>query len=179
MVGLAWSLDKFDSDRLSATRANWGSHLKRHKDQFLASEYQRILDWTEDHIDYQGNSKDTFAYGIFADSAKHADAIVEIIYAKSGKQWLKLLSLHLCPSAELSFETQSFDIAKVAGIFSAAVTGTVKLTSTAHPTKVTKLYGRSGTLLAFLQGLGSHIQANGGVKGLKVSLEGRWLVFRT
>lgn len=50
-------------------------------------------------------------------------------------------------------------------------------TNTAHPSKVTKLYGRSGTLLAFLKGVGTYIERNVDVPGLKVSFEGRWLVF--
>lgn len=174
----AHELKKFDSTTIAATRAAWVKELAAHKTEVLAAPYQRILDWAAGHIDYAGNGKETFAYGIFAGEAHSADAIVELVYTKSGRKWLKLLDLNLCPSVDLSFTDQNVDIQQLSSIFAAGVTGTVQLTSTAHPAKVTKLYGRSGTLLAFLKGVGTYIEGNSNVPGLKVSMEGRWLVFQ-
>ncbi len=70
------------------------------------------------------------------------------------------------------------DIERINAIFVAAVVGTIALTSEAHPSRTTKLYGRSGTLRAFLKDFGAYFQEKGGIEGLEVAVEGRWLVFR-
>lgn len=172
-------LKKFDAKTLAATKAEWDRQIKKHSKEVLASEYQRILDWATTHIDYDGVGCHTFAYGIFEKGSDHADAIVELIYLRTAKKWLKLLNLHLCPSADLAFSTEPIDLKTITTIFSVAVTGTVRLTSSVHPTKVVKLYGRSGTLLAFLKGVGAYIAADADLQkaGFSVTIEGRWLVF--
>jgi hypothetical protein len=170
-------LRKFSATSLDATRTAWQRQLKTHSRDLIASEYQRILGWAGCHISY-GAAQDTYAYGIFDKNSGEADAVAEVIYSKAGARWLKLLDLHLCPSVDLSFATQDIDIRRLTAIFTAAVIGSMRLTSTAHPTKVLKLYGRSGTLLAFLKGVGTYIESNIKVSGIKVSIEGRWLVFK-
>lgn len=170
-------LRQFTSASLTATRTAWDAQLRTHRKDLIASEYQRILDWAAGHIRY-GGSQHTFAYGIFDKASSEAEAVAEVIYSKAGARWLKLLNLHLCPAVDLSFATQDVDIRRLTSIFAAAVVGAFELTSTSHPTKVLKLYGRSGTLLAFLKGVGTYIESNLKVTGIKVSIEGRWLVFK-
>lgn len=170
-----YELRRFDATSFPSTKRVWEKQLIDNSGAVFASDYQRILDWAGECVGNDGIQGHSFAYGIFRGNSHHADAIVELVYTKPARKWLKLLNLHLCPSVDLSFHTQDIDIKQLSTIFAAAVVGTVRLTSTAHPTKVTKLYGRSGTLLSFLKGLGAYIE-NQNIPGLSVSIEGRWLV---
>jgi hypothetical protein len=172
-----YQLKKFDATSFPSTKRTWERQLADNSGAIFASDYQRILDWAGTCIDDDGNNGNSFAYGIFKGNSHHADAIVELVYVKPARKWLKLLNLHLCPSVDLSFHTQDIDIKQLSHIFAAAVVGTVRLTSTAHPTKVTKLYGRSGTLLSFLKGLGAYIEGQN-IPRISVSIEGRWLVMK-
>jgi hypothetical protein len=171
-----YRLDKFTSVSFGKTKASWEAQLAANKEAVFSSEYLMILDYCSKCLDYAGNNGNSYTYGIFKDNNDEADALIEIVYQKEGRKWLKLLNLHLCPAVDVSFQTQNVNIAQISAIFSAALAGTVYLTSTDHPTNVTKLYGRSGTLLSFLKGIGAYIQAN--VPTISVSVEGRWLVMK-
>jgi len=170
-------LDRLDNGRLEATSNEWRSQFSRHKNQLIPSEYERILAWAAGCVDYEGPACESFAYGVYENGAGHAIAISEVVYSKSGRKWLKLLDLHLCPAVDLSFYNDELDIMGLSSIFAAAIVGTFHLTKR-HPTDTVKLYGRSGTLLTFLKGIGAYIERQGGLPGLKVGIEGRWLVIR-
>jgi hypothetical protein len=172
-----YRLDKFTSASFGKTKASWEAQLAANKGAVFKSEYLMILNYCSNCLDYAGNNGNSYTYGIFKGNNDEADALIELVYQKDGRKWLKLLNLHLCPTVDVSFQTQDIDISQVSAIFGAALAGTVYLTSTDHPTKVTKLYGRSGTLLSFLKGIGAYIQAN--VPAISVSVEGRWLVIRS
>jgi hypothetical protein len=175
-----YELHPFTRDTLASTELSWKKQLEKHADELLASNYIRILGWAKGHLDYEcTNGDSSIAYGIFADGTHHAAAIVEIIYTKRGKKWLKLLDINLSPAFDLSLHSGSFDVTQLSSVFGAAVLGSIKLTATAHPAKVMKLYGRSTSALAFLKGFGIALQQKEGVQGLEVSVEGRWLVFRS
>lgn len=171
-------LQQFNAAKFDATGREWRRQLQAHKKDILATEYERILAWTGSHMDYEKAGAENFVYGIFQNGSDHAVAVVDMIYQKAARKWLKLMDLYVCPSVDLSFATQDIDIQELTAIYATAVVGTVQLTSTVHRTKVTKLYGRSGTLLAFLKGIGTYIAENAKVPGLEVNIEGRWLVFR-
>jgi hypothetical protein len=177
MTDYNYELKPFTNDTMAATRNAWGKEVCAREGEILSTQYERILQWAEDHIDYSGEKSQTFAYGIFGRSAHDADAIVELIYTKSGAKWMKLLDVHLSPSVDFAFAPQEVDLKRLMSIFAAGMDGTVHLASTVHPSNVTKMYGRSGTLLEFLKEVGT-VKDNSALPGLKVSIEGRWLVFR-
>ena len=172
-----YRLDKFSAASFGKTKMAWGAQLSANKNAVFSSEYMMILDYSSKCLNYQSNNGSSYVYGVFKDNSDEADAVIELVYQKDGRKWLKLLNLHLCPGVDVSFQTQNVDIAQISAIFGAALAGTVYLTSTDHPTNVTKLYGRSGTLLSFLKGIGAYIQAN--VPTISVSIEGRWLVMKS
>jgi hypothetical protein len=171
-------LKPFDANTWARTRAEWARQLSEHEGEIMASEWERILEWAGRCLNYGNATEATFAYGIFREGAEFAEAIVEIVYQRSAKKWLKLLNLYVCPSIDLTF-AQALDIKTLVPIYAAAVFGTVQLTSTAHPTRVSKLYGRSGTLLTFLSDVCAYIGQDADLValGVKVRIEGRWLVF--
>jgi hypothetical protein len=172
-----YKLQRFDEKSLRQTNARWIRQIERHPSEVLASQYERILRWSAERIDYGDATGEEFAYGLFRDGDATADAIVEVTYTKRGRKWLKLLDLHLSPELDLAFYDQSVDILRINDLFAAAVVGVVKLTGEEHPSQTAKLYARSGTLLAFFRSLGAYIQEQRKVDVLKVAIEGRWLVF--
>lgn len=174
-----YELRAFDKNTLAATKKSWLHQIETHAGEILPTAYVRILDWAHDHVDYSCENGNAIAYGIFPQDQQTAVAIVTVSYTKTGRKWLKVLDLDLSPTLDLSFFDDSFSFDVIGGIFAAAILGTIKLTKTAHPAKVTKLYGRSGTALTFFKGFGAAFEKFGGPKGMTVSIEGRWLVFKT
>lgn len=172
----AYKLKQFDSVSLAATETNWRKQCERHKDEIIRTEYERILKWTAENANYD-KDRETFAYGVFEDGSHTAAAIVEVLYPKAGRRWLKQLNLHLTPAKDLSFPTDNIDFEGVANIFGAAVIGVLRLTAN-HPAKEVKLYGRSGTLLSYLKGLAANLENHPALKSVRITMDGRWLVFR-
>lgn len=173
-------LKAFDAKSLDATAVAWRKELAKHRVEMMPSLHEGKLAWAASHMNYAAADGEALAYGIFADGDPHALAIVDIVYTKTGQKWLKMLDLTLSPSLDLAFNAESADFSQIYHVFTAAMVGAVRLTKTRHPAKVTKLYGRSGTLLAFLKGFGAYMKQKGHGHNLvfTVSIEGRWLVFR-
>ena len=166
----------FDADSLKATCMSWERQIEKNQGDLIPIQYQRVLSWVKDNADYDA-SRENFAYGIFSDDKKVASAVVDVIYSKSGRKWLKLLDVHLAPEIDLSFSSEKPDMKRIVDIFGAAILGVVRLTER-HPTKVTKLYGRSSSLLSFLKRFGAYLNDHGPSDDIGVSIEGRWLVIR-
>lgn len=170
---------RFDDRSLSSTEASWKRQLSKHSSEVIPTEYERKLAWAREHATY-GKDEEIFAYGVFRDGGLIASAIVDVVYTKAGRKWLKLLDINLTPDLDLSFNSDKPDLDAIGDVFTAAITGVIAL-GAVHPAKETKLYGRSGTLLSFLKGLGAHLNGDGGklIRGkIEVLMEGRWLVFR-
>lgn len=173
-------LKPFDDASLKATATAWKKELSKHQTELMPSVHEGKLAWVQTHMNYKEADGGTLAYGVFERGYSQALAVVDIVYTKKGLNWLKMLDLTLSPSLDLAFNAESFDFHTISGVYAATIIGSIRLTKTAHPSKITKLYGRSGTSLAFLKGFGAYMeQANHANNlGLKVSMEGRWLVFR-
>lgn len=171
-----YELKQFDQKTFAATRAIWLRQATQPDSGAHKPDVEAKLDWAEKNLDYTKGPD--FAYGVFRVGASHAEAIVDVVYQKdAGKRWLKAMGVQLAPAKSLFFSEKPQNLEELVEIYSAAIFGTLKLTKV-HPTKVTKLFGRSATLLAFLEGLAGAIKAQGGLKGVSVKMEGRWLVFR-
>jgi hypothetical protein len=176
MAKKEWELRQFDAKSLLATRVEWLRQLEKDPKAGHKPDIEAKLDWCEKHLEYLKGPD--FAYGVFAKSDNHADAIVDVVYQKdAGKKWLKAMGVTLSPAETRFFSTEPQDFENMVEIYLAAISGVLNLTKV-HPTKVTKLYGRSGTLLAFLEGIAATLKTKGGLKNVSVTMEGRWLVFR-
>lgn len=177
---LPYELKPFDDASLKATVAGWKKELSKHQTELMPSLHEGKLVWIQTHMNYQEPNGDSLAYGIFSHGSSQASAIVDIVYTKTGQKWLKMLDLTLSPSLDLAFNADAFDFHTISGVYAATIVGAIRLTETAHPSKITKLYGRSGTSLAFFKGFGAYMEQGSHGKNLtlKVSMEGRWLVFR-
>jgi hypothetical protein len=171
-----YKLKRFEQASLSATQTNWQKQCERHPNDLIPTEYERILKWTAENAIYE-KARETFAYGVFEGDSHTASAVLEVLYPKAGRRWLKQLDLHLAPSLDLSFYTDNVDLEAIGNIFGAGVAGVLRLTAD-HPAKEVKLYGRSGTLLTYLKGLAAKLEGNPAMKDFRITVEGRWLVFR-
>lgn len=171
-----YKLKRFDAESLAATEVNWRKQIVRHKDELIRTEYDRILKEMRENAIYD-NERELFIYGVFEDGSPTASALVEVLYPKAGRRWLKQLDLHLSPVLDLSFYKDNVDLLGLSQVFGAAVAGTLRLTKD-HPSQQVKLYGRSGTLLNYLKGLAVALGGEPSLKEIKITVEGRWLVFR-
>jgi hypothetical protein len=169
-------LKRFDEESLAATDTNWRKQCARNPEGLIRTEYERILKWTVENAKYT-QDRETFAYGVFQDGSHTASGIVEVLYPKVGRRWLKQLDLHLAPTLDLSFYTDNVDLEEIGNVFGAAVIGVLRLTED-HPASQVKVFGRSGTLLAYLKGLGARLETNPAMRNLRITVDGRWLVFK-
>lgn len=169
-----FELRPFSRKSLEETRAKWEKQLKSHQGEVMPTEYTRLLDWAARNMAYE--TGETFAYGVFPRGEAAAVAIAEILYTRAQRKWLKFLNLTLSPEYDVGLASDAPDLIAIGHVFAAAISGTVGLTRV-HKSRVTKLYGRSGTMLSFLKGLSAHLQANQ-IEGVEVTVEGRWLVIR-
>ncbi len=176
-----YSIQEFDDARLAATRKAWTKALDQEPAEFNRAVFDRRLNLAEQSRDYAAGSE--FCYGIFKTGNSAASAIVELSYTKQSSRWIKMLNLHLSPSLDLSIDKNSPNFRELAGVFSAAIVGTIKLTGV-HKSRVVKLYARTPLLLSFFQFIAEQLPKqfermnDGAGVALKLSIDGRWLVIK-
>jgi len=173
------ALKRFDAAHIETTKKDWERQLEQLPD-VMPSEFLKHIEWVNSHMDYADGGDDGLAYGVFYKDHKHAIAVVDVVYTRRGTKWLKMLGVNLSPELFVvltSDNPSAKDMQKILEIYGAAITGTVKLTGI-HPSNTVKLYGRTGTLLAFLKGIAAYLRANLDIPGITVNVEGNWLVFR-
>lgn len=172
-----YKLQPFDAASVKATRLDWERQLQKKQEDLFSADFLRFLDWVDTHMDYADGGDEGLAYGIFRDGSKHAVAIVDVVYSKRGTKWLKMMGVNLSPDLYLRLTGDNDDFVEVLDVYQEAVFGTLALTSV-HKSNTVKLYGRSGTLLAFLKALAGHTKPKLASLGINVTVEGRWVVFR-
>lgn len=169
---------RFDAESLEETSKAWLEQVEKYSSYLSAVDFEKTLDWASAHMDYD-DGEDGLAYGIFSKNSKKAAAIIEVVYTQSGRKWLKMLNLTLSPTLIAGFIASNGGVDREAliAVYTAAVVGTLHLAGS-HPSKTVKLYGRSGSLFTFLQGLAAYLKEHSGLQGISVSVDGRWLVFK-
>jgi hypothetical protein len=174
-----YKLVEFTPNLLSKTTKDWNILLVKYS--LFQGEYKRVLEWASQCIDYKAKPEDC-AYAIIRESEKSASAIVEVVYHKKGssRSWLKMMDVTLSPEVEVMATSDNIDgLANLMDIYTAAVLGSFKLTSE-RKANIVKLYGRNPALMSYLSVLGTEFNSkshSGPLKNLKVTIEGRWLVF--
>jgi hypothetical protein len=160
------------------------SNLKTTRDAWLAdanaglafgSEIERLFDWVSNHR--VPSQIDSMAFGVFPDKSNVATGICEVTIQRKSirSRWVKMLRLHLKPSADEALQTGDSDLAML--IFTECLSGTIGL-QLKHKANTLKVYGRTHEQLAFLKVLVSHIDRN--IKNkpdmkVKAEIEGRFL----
>ena len=163
---------------------NWIALVKSHHHQVYEAEYNQIRNIIDINGCWDGvnNCLNKPIYSCIVDSHGEAWAIVELVKSRSGASvWVKMLNMYLSPKIELESDTAA-NTKKRLDIFNASLRGIFELTKGIKGADTVKVFGRTDVLIAFLRGMHdseSVITMLGTIDSIQVSIEGRWLVFRT
>jgi len=175
-------LEELTKDKLDLVKNAWLALIPQDNHEVFHAEYSQLFDvissgssWGD--LDERLNVP---IYQAITDDAK-VWALVQIVQSKVGKAtWVKLMDIHLSPAIDLFPDTESNTENRLK-VFIAALLGILSLTKRAKRADTFKVFGRTEALVTFLQGMHdvlSTITTIGTIKGVEVSIEGRWLVFR-
>ncbi len=177
-------LCKYKKAEFSALKDKWMGLLNKKSHPVFEAEYSQLFD----RIDSTGCWSDLNSclnksiFNCIIDTNGEEWAIVEFVLSKNGSSvWVKMLDMYLSPKIELEADTEA-NTKKRLDIFRAALIGIFGLTKVIKKADTVKVYGRTDALVMFLRGMHdsiSVITTLGTIKGIEVSIEGRWLVFRT
>lgn len=175
---------QLDKKQFALLRGKWAGLLKKHDHPVYEAEYRQIFDLIESTGCWDG-IKDCVnrpIYNCVIDSHGEEWAIVEVVKSRNGASvWIKMLNMYLSPKIELENDTET-NTKKRLAVFHAALVGIFELTKGIQGADTVKVFGRTDALITFLRGMHdsySVITTLGTIKGIQVSIEGRWLVFRT
>ncbi len=165
-------MKEFSATTLEQTKKSWENIVNDDEAFFL--EYSELFKWAENHIEYENDSIESYAYGIFNDSDdSKAYAIVDIIQQPHGKKTTKLLKLDVSPC--LSDEFDLGTLSSLSEILSAALMGAVAV-SGKNSSDLVKIYGRNAPMLGILRVIEQNISAETSLQGkIKAKIAGRWL----
>jgi hypothetical protein len=174
-----FELKRISQEILDSTAVSWYASADSLGIPQIDSE--KIISWSERHIDYEGKTNTSAAYGIFQiDMPTEAVAIVDVVYSEVVPKhgWLKVLNISLSPvycASEVEADIEKLYI--VVDIYVASVIGGIELTDD-HKAKVLKIFGRNEGLFNLLVILKERLSA---VKDSHIAakIEGRWLVITT
>lgn len=177
-------LKQLSKDEFATLRAKWLKSIKDHEHPVFEAEYHQLFGRIESTGCWDG-IKTCLNQSIFNcvfDESGEEWAIVELVQSKKGASvWVKMLDMYLSPKIDLEDDTEA-NTQKRLKIFRAALTGIFELTKGIKKADTVKVYGRTDALVMFLRGMHdsiSVINSLGAIKGIDVSIEDRWLVFRT
>lgn len=175
-------LTAFDKNELGLIRVNWINFISDER-EVVSAEYEQLFNtidleeaWGE--LNERGNRS---VYQAIADSEK-TWAIVHLVQSQKGSSsWIKLMDIYMSPDIDAKPDSE-YSTKKRLQVFVAALVGIFSISSAANNADTIKVYGRTDALIAFLRGMHdrlSTMETIGTIKGINVSLEGRWLVFRS
>lgn len=178
------NLQPLNKTEFAALKKKWLKLLKDNEHPVLEADYRQVFGRIEASGCLEGN-KPAMNKSIFScifDDVGEEWAIVELVQSKKGSSiWIKMIDLYLSPKIEIHADTERNTQQRLK-IFHAALLGTFGLTKGVKGADTVKVYGRTEALIMFLRGMHdsiSVITSLGTIKGIEVSIEGRWLVFRT
>lgn len=176
-------LVSLSQEKLNATKAAWlGAASNAAHEAFLA-EYQQLFAVIESgnsigEIDSRMNVPIFYA----VEGAGEVKALVQMVQSRRGADiWVKMTDLYMCPDVERTLDSEQGTVDRLK-IFTTALLGVFALTTKVARADTVKVYGRTEALVTFLRGMHdalSVISSLGNMPGIDVSIEGRWLVFRT
>jgi len=171
-------------DEIITLKEKWIGMLAGEADTVIRAEFIQLFKIIESTgcRDNINNCFNKPIYRCIVDDNGKEWGIVEIVLSENGSSiWVKMLDIHLSPEVELNDETEESTKSRL-DVFRAALIGIFELTKEIENTTTVKVYGRTDALVSFLRGMHdafSVFTTLGTIKGIKVSIEGRWLVFHT
>lgn len=177
-------LKHLSKEEFTELGTKWKSLLKDHPQSVIKAEYNQLFARIESTGCWE-NLQSCMNVPIFRcifDGNGEEWAIVELVQSKKGTSvWVKMMDMYLSPKIELENDTEA-NTQKRLKIFHGALIGIFELTKVIKKADTVKVYGRTDALIVFLRGMHdsiSVINSLGTIHGIEVSIEGRWLVFRT
>lgn len=177
-------LKRLTKEEFATLSSKWMKSIKGHERSVIETEYHQIFGRIEASGCWDGlkSCMNKSIFNCVSDDAGEEWAIVELVQTKNGSSvWVKMLDMYLSPKIETEPDTEA-NTQKRLKIFRAALVGIFELTKGIKKADTVKVYGRTDALITFLRGMHdsiSVITTLGTIQGIDVSIEGRWLVFRT
>lgn len=170
MAKKSYKFEKFTAESAAASRAAWGAEAQ--SGLAFEPEIARLFDWVDTHQEI--SDLDSVAFGVFDGTSKAAIGICEITIQRRTvrSKWVKMLRLHLRPSADDRLQAGDPEIAM--DVFIESMRGSMDLQMT-HLANTLKVYGRTNAQLNFLRALLNHLQKTTAGKPIKAAIEGRFL----
>lgn len=172
-----------DKTNLNAIRTSWLQMLNGEEHEVFLADYEQIFNTIEatDGIgELDGILNKTIHYAHFDESGS-CHALVQLVQSRRGSAtWVKMLDIFLSPQIEQAPDDEPSTQMRLK-VFSEVLKGIFQLTATIRLADTVKVYGRTDALVTFLRGMHdsfSVIASLGTLKGIEVTIEGRWLVFR-
>ena len=176
-------LTVIDKDMFRATREAWLASASRSTHEAFLAEYEQLFDVIEegDGIgSLEGRLNVAIYYGILDNGV--VKALVQMLQSERGSDiWIKMTDIHMCPEIELEVDIAASTADRLR-VFTTALLGVFALTKQVARADTIKVYGRTDALITFLRGMHDALavmSSLGNMPGINVSIEGRWLVFRT
>ena len=147
-------LEEITKDKLELVKNEWLALIPQGTHDVFYAEYSQLFDtislgssWGD--LDDRTN---TSIYQSITDS-KQVWALVQIIQSKVGQAtWVKLMDIHLSPAIDLFPDTESSTKNRLE-VFTTALLGILALTKRAKRADTFKVFGRTESLVTFLQGM--------------------------
>lgn len=172
-----------DRSSLRQIRTSWLELLSGEEHEVFLADYEQIfntIEVTEGIGELDGILNKAIHYSLLSDDGK-CYALVQLVQSRRGAAtWVKMLDIFLSPEIEQAPDDEPSTQMRLK-VFSEVLKGIFELTASIRLADTVKVYGRTDALVTFLRGMHdsfSVIASLGTLKGIEVSIEGRWLVFR-
>lgn len=178
------AFQSLDITYLNNIRTDWLQMLDGEEHEVFLADYEQIFSTIEvtggvGELDNVLNK--AIHYAFIDDSDGKCHALVQLVQSRRGAAtWVKMLDIFLSPAIEQAPDDEPSTQMRLK-VFSEVLKGIFKLTASIRLADTVKVYGRTDALVTFLRGMHdsfSVIASLGTLKGIEVSIEGRWLVFR-
>jgi hypothetical protein len=168
--------------KFKALRVSWMKMIPAEDHEVYGAEYRQLFDRIQVGKSW-GPLGDRVNEAIFylIESKDSHYGVVEIVQSKKGREtWIKMFDITMAPNIETEPDTEKCTKLRLE-VFKATLNGIFKLSKTVKKANTLKVYGRTELLITFLRGMHdamSVLATLGMMKGISVSIEGRWLVFK-
>ena len=176
-------LAHLQEEELQSIKKSWIEAAGKSTHEAFLAEYQQLFDVIEGGNSI-GELDDRMNVSIFyaVKEGGECKALVQMVQSQRGSDiWVKMMDIYMCPDVELTSDTEQITIDRLK-IFTTSLIGVFSLTRSVARADTIKVYGRTEALVTFLRGMHdtlSVLSSLGNMPGIEVSIEGRWLVFRT
>ena len=177
-------LQELNSQLLAETKNDWLSFFDGDDDAVGLAEFEQLLEMIGKNNQFgalEGRDNVPTFFSVTNNDGK-TKALVEVVQSRKGRQgWVKMMDISLCPTIELHTEDEKTTSERL-DVFVASLVGIFGLTKNLKAADTVKIFGRTDALVTFLRGMHDSLavfSSLGTIKDISVSIEGRWLVFRT